>query len=72
MSTDVVVRALNDRAGHFRHELAKVLSMRVVPKLSFQYDASIERARHLTTLIDSLHNDDVSPLENTKSDTEKH
>ena len=63
VNTDAVVRALNDMAGHFRHELAKVLSLRVVPKLAFHYDASIERARRLTNLIDSLHHPDQDDSE---------
>ena len=63
INTDAVIRALNDRAGHFRHELAKVLSLRVVPKLAFHYDASIERARRLTNLIDSLHHPDQDDSE---------
>ena len=65
---DVVVNALNELAGHFRHELSKVLRLRVVPKLSFMYDSSIERARRLTTIIDSLHIDDNSPPESGAPD----
>ena len=65
---DVVVKTLNDLAGHFRHELAKVLRLRVVPKLAFLHDSSIERARHLTSLIDALHNDDNTPPESDEPD----
>jgi ribosome-binding factor A len=68
IEAEVVIKALNDLAGHFRHELAKVLRLRVVPKLAFQYDSSIERARHLTTLIDSLHKDDNNPSESGEPD----
>ena len=53
-----VVDSLNDKAGHFRHELAKVLVTRSVPKLKFEYDISIERAEHLTGLIDSVSKSD--------------
>lgn len=67
----MVVKSLNNLSGHFRHELSKILRLRVVPKLAFQYDTSIERARRLTTLIDSLHNDAESPQETTKSDNEE-
>lgn len=55
---DQVIKTLNEISGHFRHELAKVLTLRVVPKLTFEFDSSIERARRLTTLIDSLHHPD--------------
>jgi len=68
VETDVIIAALNDRAGHFRHELSKVLRLRVVPKLAFQYDISIDRARRLTTLIDSLHSSTASPSENIEPD----
>jgi ribosome-binding factor A len=53
-----VVKTLNGMSSHFRHELAKVLTLRIVPKLAFEFDSSIERARRLTTLIDSLHRPD--------------
>ena len=49
------ITILNDYAGQLRHELAKVLVLRSVPKLNFVFDSSIERGRHLSALIDSLH-----------------
>ena len=49
-----VIRTLNDMAGHYRHELARVLTLRSVPRLKFEFDVSIERGRHLSGLIDSL------------------
>jgi ribosome-binding factor A len=49
-----LVRNLNDLSGHYRHELAGVLTMRSVPRLRFEFDVSLERAKHLTELIDSL------------------
>ena len=51
---DELVRVLNERTGHYRHELAGVLSLRSVPSLKFEYDASIQRGKHLSDLIDSL------------------
>jgi ribosome-binding factor A len=50
----VIIDTLNGMSGHFRHELSKILTLRGVPKLSFVYDASIERGSHLSALIDSL------------------
>ena len=46
--------ALNESAGHFRHLLAGVLELRSVPRISFRYDESIQRGRHMSDLIDSL------------------
>ncbi len=43
---------LTRAAGFLRSELAKRMSLRTVPKLSFVYDASIERGAHLSELID--------------------
>ena len=45
--------ALNGAAGYLRTLLAKRLRTRTVPKLSFHYDASVERGRELDDLIDS-------------------
>lgn len=49
-----VVRILNELAGHYRHELAGLLTLRSVPSLKFEYDTSIQRGKHLSDLIDSL------------------
>ena len=51
---DEVVRILNEMAGHYRHELAGLLSLRSVPSLKFIYDTSIQRGKDLSDLIDSL------------------
>lgn len=45
--------ALNGAAGYLRGLLARRLQLRMVPKLSFHYDASVERGRQLDELIDS-------------------
>ena len=45
--------ALNGAAGYLRSLLARRLQLRTVPKLSFHYDASVERGRQLDELIDS-------------------
>ena len=44
---------LNGAAGYLRGLLARRLQLRTVPKLSFHYDASVERGRQLDELIDS-------------------
>ena len=44
--------ALNGAAGYLRGLLARRLQLRAVPRLSFHYDASVERGRQLDELID--------------------
>lgn len=46
-----VIAALNHAAGFLRHTLGRVLKLRIVPELHFQYDEALDRAAHLTTLI---------------------
>lgn len=41
-------------SGFFRRELAKRLSLRHIPELSFQWDDSIERGDHLLQLMDRV------------------
>lgn len=45
-------KALNHAAGFLRSQLAQRMDLRTVPKLTFVYDASIERGAHLSSLID--------------------
>ena len=49
-----MVDALNARAAHFRHELAKNSPLRTTPKLNFVFDASIEHGTRLSALIESV------------------
>ena len=49
-----LLKGLNKQAGHYRHCLAQVLTMRGVPKLRFVYDEAQERGARLTQLIESL------------------
>jgi ribosome-binding factor A len=53
-SNEELVAALNEQAGHLRHELSKMLTSRGVPTLKFQYDESIARAQRLDAIIDSV------------------
>jgi ribosome-binding factor A len=46
------LKGLSSAAGFLRSELAKRMSIRTVPKLTFHYDESIERGAHLSQLID--------------------
>lgn len=54
LDREEVAAELNNLAGHYRHLLAKKLSLRTVPRLTFVFDHSIERGRRLSDLIDSV------------------
>ena len=47
-----IVDALNKAAPHFRYQLAKQLTLRVMPEISFHLDTSQDRALRLESLID--------------------
>ena len=53
-SNETLVNELNDQAGHFRHEIAIMMTSKGVPVLRFKYDESIERAQRLTDIIESV------------------
>ena len=58
-----LIRTLNEMNRHYRHELARVLILRSVPSLRFEYDESIQRGKRLSDLIDSLsHTADAKPV----------
>ncbi|MCW3150667.1 30S ribosome-binding factor RbfA [Stutzerimonas stutzeri] len=58
------LRILNDAAGFLRMQLGKVMKLRTVPQLHFNYDASVRRGVELASLIeravaeDRRHNDE--------------
>jgi ribosome-binding factor A len=49
----IIIAALNDSAGHLRHELSRRVRLRSVPRLHFLYDASISRGAQLSEMIDA-------------------
>jgi ribosome-binding factor A len=49
---EAAARALNHAAGFLRSSLAKVMQLRTVPQLRFNYDISVERGVRLSNLID--------------------
>jgi len=51
---DQVQDGLRRAAGFLRTQLARRIKLYSVPELRFQYDESIERADHLSRLIDSV------------------
>ena len=50
--SETSVEVLNKAAGFLRSQLGRKLTLRTVPALRFHYDQSIERGRHLSSLID--------------------
>lgn len=46
------IKALSQAAGFLRRELARRMTIRVIPQLHFFYDKSVERGVHLSQLID--------------------
>lgn len=51
---DYLVERLNARAPQFRHYLAKRLSIRKMPELTFYYDESVEYGARMEHLLTSL------------------
>ncbi|WP_072280941.1 30S ribosome-binding factor RbfA [Rappaport israeli] len=51
---DYLVKRLNACAPQFRHYLAKRLSIRKMPELTFYYDESVEYGAHMEHLLTSL------------------
>jgi len=64
---DRIIEHLNGKAGHYRHGLAKVLALRVVPRLTFKYDSSVARGNRLAALIDSLSGGGRGPADDNSS-----
>ena len=50
---DALAQGLKRASGFLRHELSRVLMLRTVPELHFEYDTSVERGISLSSLIDS-------------------
>lgn len=46
------IKILNKAAGFLQHGLSQRVKLRVIPRLQFVYDDSIERGRHLIALIE--------------------
>ena len=57
------VTALNRAAGFLRRALAERVQLRAIPQLRFYFDESIERARHLSALIDRVRRAETSQHE---------
>lgn len=47
-------KLLNNSAGYLRHQLGKLVELRIMPSIDFVYDSSIKRGAEMSRLIDSL------------------
>ena len=62
--------ALESASGFLRKHLANTLSMRALPKLTFFYDESVARGRHISSLIDgAISNDKDQRADDTATDS---
>ncbi|MDD5126767.1 MAG: 30S ribosome-binding factor RbfA [Dehalococcoidales bacterium] len=52
-----ILKALTAAAGFLHRELTKSLRMRIIPDLSFHWDDSMERADHITQLLDRVNSE---------------
>ncbi len=50
-------RGLRSSTPRIRRGLAKTLSLKRVPELTFEYDETLERAERIEKIIDELHSD---------------
>jgi|TARA_B110000483_G_scaffold147265_1_gene175634 ribosome-binding factor A len=65
------IAVLNKASGFLRSQLHSRMTMRVIPKLHFEYDESIMRAAHLTDLIDSALKADSAMKASNESDIQE-
>jgi ribosome-binding factor A len=63
---DQAAEGLQHAAGYLRSQLARRLTVRVVPHLQFKYDPSVERGARLSQLIDQAVAEDTKRNESTK------
>lgn len=54
------LKVLNAAAGFLRGELARGIKLRIMPELRFHFDESVERGRHLHSLIESAYRKEMA------------
>jgi len=66
---EVTAQVLNKSAGFLKKQLSDRMLIRVLPKLNFVYDESVERGRKLSSLIDdAISADSKQSSHSTSSD----
>ena len=63
-----VTRVLDKAAGFLRTEVAKGSSLRTVPKLTFKFDESVGRGRHMEDLLGRARSSDALRGNETEAD----
>ena len=54
---NAVATALKKSAGFIKREIAAAKFMRIIPELSFEFDTTEEKARHLDDIFARIHNE---------------
>ncbi len=67
---DNVKQGLDKASGFLRHELGQHIQLRIVPKLEFRYDTSVEHGARLTQLIDSVIEEDKKHHSDPEQDSD--
>lgn len=63
-----VIEILNRAAGHLRHHLAQQLRMKVLPRIHFLHDESLERGARISALLHTLDTGRPAPDDSDLSD----
>lgn len=58
LTNAALINELNEKSGHCRHEISRMMTSKRVPSIHFKYDESIARAQRLTDIIDSFEETD--------------
>lgn len=70
-ATAASLSVLRQAAGFLRTELSHSLSLRIIPQLRFHYDVSVDRGRHLHSLIEKAYQQEqkgaASPTDSDES-----
>ena len=64
---DKTEKGLSAAAGYLRSELARRLRLRNTPRLSFEYDVSVENGNRLSSLIDTAVSTDRSDSDDSSA-----
>lgn len=54
---ELVITSLQKSEGYIKNELSKKVKMRIIPKITFKIDTSMEYGAHMDILLNNLKND---------------